>query len=249
MNSFMMKQVEHFDNLQPFSHTVYGCRIYSIAEAYGLDEPFAQFWCQDDRAAVAKIDSVLVLDLYDGADLEEVASFCRMVGAEKVLCDANAAKKLGFSAAMSGPLMMAQNEEKPLIIPEHEFNPSIRELYNLLQDSETETFRAPEFESFYMDLSHRIRHGTAAAAGIRKNGCLEAVAVCTAQACGKAVISSVAVRPGARRNGLGSGIVRALASHLPQRELYVFRAERENEHFYQNLGFQDCGKWAECGLS
>ena len=37
--------------------TPFGCKIASTAAAYGLHEPFEQFWAQDGGAVLAKIDS------------------------------------------------------------------------------------------------------------------------------------------------------------------------------------------------
>ena len=77
---------------------------------------------------------------------------------------------------------------------------------------------------------------------------LVACAICSAWTEDAAVLSAVAVQPEARRRGLGTNIVRTLATSLPAKTFYIFRAAGENEEFYQSLGFtRHCG-FAELSL-
>ena len=97
-------------------------------------------------------------------------------------------------------VVLARMREGGAAVPEHELNPGPRELYSLLKQCETNTFRAPPFEGFYLDLSHRTRHGAAVSVAVRENGGeLAACAFSTVQTASLAVISGVAVRPGCRQ--------------------------------------------------
>lgn len=121
----------------------------------------------------------------------------------------------------------------------------MREIHALLCECETETFIPPEFEPFYMDLSHRIRHNTALAAGIRQAGTLVSCAICIAHTADRAIISAVAVKPEQRRQGLGHAVLLSLLSQLEQEKIYIFRAHNENENFYRSYGFTSIGQFAE----
>lgn len=240
----MIKKVNLMEELDPFRDTVFGCRIFSTAEAYGLDEPFAQFWTQDNRAALCKLDDAVTLEADETADLEELLDLMRMAGAKRLLCRAGVAALLDLPQTVSGEIMVYHNT-----IPEQrvdfELNPSPRELYGLLCDCATNTFAPPEFEPFYMDLSHRTRHGAAVAAGIRENGALVSCAICTARTTDSAIISAVATRPERRKEGFGHKALEALLSQLAWKKIYILRAQNENEEFYRSFGFEPASGFAE----
>ncbi|NLJ30290.1 MAG: GNAT family N-acetyltransferase [Clostridiales bacterium] len=244
----MILKTEHLPSLEPFGKTALGCRILAAAEAYGLSEPFAQFWTQGESAAVCKLDDTVILEIRRAADLEELASFLRMSGASRLLCSWETAGKMSLPAVRRGAVMTLSNIKKYTLPADAQINPGVRDIYSLLCRCESPSFPVPEFEPFYLDLSHRIRHGTALAVGIRKEGALAVCAVCAAMAGPHAVISAVAVAPEFRRMGLGRTVTEALLSRLPQKKVSVFRAEDENEAFYRSLDFLPGGTFAELML-
>lgn len=227
----------------------FACRIWSTAQAYGLHLPFARFWIQEQgravTAAVCKLDGAAVLEAGTGANFEELRGFLRAADTGSLLCSEEACACLKIPAARQGRMMACRENSGREPGQNVEWNPGVREVYALLQDCRTDLFPVPDFEPFYLDLSHRIRHGTACSAGIRKGGNLAACAVASHLTEKAAVISAVAVRPLFRRQGLGSVAVRALLSGADRELGFVFRAEGENQAFYEALGFSDCGGWAE----
>lgn len=205
----MIKLTEHMQSLLPFHKTVFGCRILATAQAYGLSEPFARFWMQDeDRAAICMLDDTVILDVGAHADYDELKEFIRMTGAQRLLCDAESAQKLGHPVVRRGKVMVYQGNS-PSRLGDFERNPGIRELYALISECATETFEPPEFESFYMDLSHRIRHDAAAAVGMRFQGELVSCAICSA-----------------KNAGCGGAFRRMRSSRAPAQGLWPRRAFR-----------------------
>lgn len=241
----MIKKAEYKDALIGFGDSAFICRIRAAADAYGLSEPFAQFWVQDENAVICKLDDAVILEAGENADLDEIFEFIRMTGAKRLLCAENIAKQAGLPAACRGEVMQYRNTMPPAFPNSAEINPGIREIYALLRACETPTFVPPEFEPFYLDLSHRIRHGAALAAGIRCGGELVSCAVCIAKTDSRAVVSAVAVKPEQQRKGFGSAALSALISQLKQENINIFRAENENEEFYRAFGFVSCGEFQE----
>jgi predicted GNAT family N-acyltransferase len=240
----MIEKVNSMEELAPFGDTVLGCRILSTAEAYGLDEPFAQFWMQENHAVLCKLDDAVILEADETADLEEILNLVRMVGANHLICSTGVAERLGLPQAVSGEVMVYHNT-MPAQRANFELNPSPRELYALLCDCATNTFIPPEFEPFYLDLSHRTRHGAAVAAGIRENDVLVSCAICTAHTEDSAIISAVATRPERRKEGFGRKALEALLTQLVGKKIYILRAQNENEAFYRSFGFEPAGGFAE----
>ena len=227
--------------------TPFGCKIAGAADAYGTRLPFARFWLQyaGERpvAAVSALDGAAVLDAGETADFPELADFLRAAGCKSLLCDEAAARLLGFAPDRTGiVLRYAPCAHAPVPRDGVEENPGIREVHALLCACD---MCPPDFEPFYLDLSHRIRHGAALCVGVRREGRLAACAVAQAKTERMAVLSAVATDPAFRRRGLGTLAVRALLDRLPQPEIFLLRGQRENEAFYRSLRFLSCGAWAE----
>ena len=180
-----------------------------------------------------------------GADFDELAAFLPAAGARTVLCSAEAAQALPFPRRATGEIMALRERAAPVEDAELLWDPSPRLLYPLLCASQTASFLPPPFEPFYLDLSHRTRHGAARSAAIRAGDSLAACAICSAKTEEAAVLSAVAVRPDVRRRGFGARVVLALAASLPVDTIYIVRASGENEAFYRTLGFTGHSHFAE----
>lgn len=122
--------------------------------------------------------------------------------------------------------------------PAEEISP--REIYAVLKANGM----VGEFEPFYLDLSHRMRHGTVRCAGVSANGKTVAVAAAVLGE-SASLISAVAVLPKFHRRGLGTAVVRKIERMLPSGTVYILREERKNEAFYDALGYKPCGAWAQ----
>lgn len=251
----MIRAVEEagLESLRCFCNSCGGpfaCRIQSLADAYGTGLPFARFWLQEidgyPVAAVSALDHSFCLCTAPHCGWEELSDFLRAVDAVEILCDPVSLKKLSFLPSGRGEILL---REPPLsqTLPDGyslEKNPSPRKIHVLLELCREPGFAPPEFEPFYLDLSHRMRHGAARAVGISDvSGQLAACAVASSETERSAVISAVACRPDARNRGLGSAAVQILSGWLA-RPVYVF-CTFERSIFYQKMGFSSWGEWRE----
>jgi ribosomal protein S18 acetylase RimI-like enzyme len=214
--------------------------------------PFAQFWLQttDDDcpvAAVSKLDDVLTLCTAPGANYEELKELISILNVKCVLCDLSAAQAINLPIARQGEIMIYKNQES-LSTQSFEDNPDLVEVHKLLCACKTESFTPPEYEPFYLDMSHRVRHGTSRAVGVQKENVLISCAIAAAQTEHAAVLSAVATHPDYQHKGFGSRAVLALLSLLPQEPVFIFRAQNENAAFYRSLRFGPYGEWAEADL-
>jgi GNAT superfamily N-acetyltransferase len=226
--------------------TPFGCKICSAAAAYGLLEPFEQFWVQDGGTILAKTDSTAVLVEGERMDVEELRAFLCTLDLKNLSCSEETAEHLGLPVSSRGEIMVLRPKHTVRdTYADAKTNPSPREIYAVLQQAESPTFPVPEFEPFYMDLSFRTRHGAALSVGIYQGERLASCAVCTSITQHAAVIAAVACVPGLRRRGYGRTAVAALAEKLNRDNIYIFRADGENESFYRSLGFGPYGRWAE----
>lgn len=241
---------EELDYLSAFCRqSVFGCRIVSAAAMYG-GFPFTDFWIQTDGsgvpcAALAKVEGVVTMEVWDRPDWEELRAFLDLVGGSVFVFDRRFAEPLKLEPTRFG-LILVRSLEQPLEKRKEEpERPGFREVYDLLRLCATNTFHPPPWEPFYLDLSHRLRHDGAHLVGIRKGSRLTACAMTVAETDAMAIVGGVAVAPDARRQGLGRLAVECLLAQLPQSHVAVFRAGQEQEAFYQSLGFVPAGEWAE----
>ena len=229
--------------------TPFGCKIRSAAIVYGLHEPFEQFWVQDGGTVLAKLDTEAILAEGENMNVEELCAFLRTLDINHLSCTAETAEHFGLPVSSRGEIMVLHPENAAHgTYADVKMNPSPREIYSLLEQAGSETFPVPEFEPFYMDLSLRTRRGAALTAGVYQGERLAACAVCSAMTEHSAVIAAVACVPGLRRRGYGRTAVDALVEKLNRKNVYIYRAQNENEEFYRFLGFQPYGFWSEISI-
>ena len=220
----MIRLAETADALRPLCGSAFGCPILSAAAAYGFSRPFAQFWT-DGAAAYGMLDGMMRI-AGTVADPEEARAFLgarlglRVTGRGTVL-----------EKALSGA---AASPAEPV---------PVRAVYDVLAANDM----AGEFEPFYLDLSHRLRHAAARASVLYAGG--EAVAAAVAALAGEnALVTAVAVMPAWQNEGYGGAVLRAVEEQLGGRRAYLLRAEHENERFYARRGYVPCGAWCTCVL-
>ena len=227
------------------SNTPFGCKILSAASAYGLSQPFEQFWMQEGGTVVARIDDEAVLLEGQKTDTDELFAFLRTLDLKQLCCPLKTAEHVGLPISSCGDIMVLHPENIVHgVYADTVINPSPRDIYTLLEQVKSENFPVPEFEAFYMDLSFRTRHGTALSAGVYQGGRLASCAVCTAITDDAAVIAAVACVPGLRRHGYGHAAVSTLAEKLNRHNMFIFRMQGENEAFYNAIGFEPYDYWA-----
>lgn len=239
--------IESLDSLNPFA-----CRIISLCTSYGPQLPFVDYWTvfddesQKATGAIARNGTDFILFLTDDTDLDEVSSFMRVAGASSVICSNKYSLDLFGYEKSQGPILVRKEEIKEEVSLEIS-TPQIKEAYELIVKSADRYFTPPKFEDFYVDINHKLRHGTMRLLGLYDNGSLAAVAMTVAESTKGAVIGAVACLPQFRNKGYGTYIVNYLTNILVKegRSVYVHRAEKANKAFYDNLKFNRCDSWCE----
>lgn len=237
----MIEQIFDFKPLNEYDRTdLYSVKIKALAKAYGFSYSFAKFYCaKDENGVVTAIFSALDSDYtlsYDEhiSDIDELKEFFSFVGFSTLHCDASFNIDCDFS---QGDVMKC-TEKREVDIPYAEVNdyPHLFDLYNFVDYGEI------PFNDWYVDISHRIRKGTAFAATIDVDDEIISSAVLTSIFNSNAVLSAVRTKPQFRNLGYGSALVRAMCCSVSG-TVYIMRENGKNEHFYEKLGFENSGKW------
>lgn len=213
----------------------YVCRILSQLSAYGTGERFLEHWVQleDDkpRAAISRMDGNMTI--FCEASNNELLEFIQAVGYSSILAD----RKI-FPQYWNGEFLMKfVGKPETKISDNIDFNPSIREIYPILESCRGEGFEVPAFESFYPDMSHRIRHNLSRLLALRLDGQDVACCLTSAETECCALISGVACLPEFRHRGYASTLVAEMIKALGNREVFIF-CIKELISFYSKLGFR-----------
>lgn len=238
--------------LKPLSKgNPFGCRIYSLYKCYDYNLPFVDFWLQvKDNvcvSAIGRLGTQFIVQLTDLSDLEEISSFLRVAGATSVLCDNKYTLELYPQNDNTGAILKFFGEPYEIEEDYQICIPTIKEAYELLVLCKEEGFEAPDYESFNLDVSHKLRHNAIRLVGLRENGILKSVAMTVAETENDAVLGAVASHPDCRQKGYGSFLVKSLTNKLLEenKSIYLHRAIDKNISFYSNLGYKVQGKWCE----
>lgn len=238
MISLVEREQDRARLLRLCEKTAFGCKIASLAGAYGFDKSFACFWLDDSSDVVfCQSDGLMILS-GTVMDPSEIREFLRAVGSQAVICAVRNAEALGLPVSDSGDVLKKRAEPGE-VLPEASGEVNIREIYSLLEGEGM----VEEFEPFYLDLSHKLRHGAALALTEKREGGLAGCAVVSSISEGSAILSALAVEERFRRRGIGSKLVHQVEKSLPGKTVYVFREKEKNREFYKSLGYGKTDTW------
>lgn len=238
MISFVEHKPEQQKLLSLCEKTAYGCKISSLIRSYGFEKGFACFWLDSNSDTVfcqSDGDMIISGTVLDG---EETRAFLQVVGSAGVLCAVKNAETIHLPVTQSGDVLkkkLPDGVAERMVPP----NVNIREIYMLLE----EVGMVTEFEPFYLDLSHKLRHGTALVFCRYQEEALIGCAVVSSISEDAAILSAVAVREDYRRKGIGTELVHEAETALPGKLLYVFREKDANREFYRQLDFSHADTW------
>lgn len=220
--------VDDLDFLQNDSLKV---KITSLLLAYGAAANFLDFWIISNEngpcGAVCRFESSATVSVNDEADFEELSSFLRVIAAE-VLCTKEVREKLSLCDYQE--LFEVEKHFDPIEAKQEQID--IFKLYELLKKGEDGDLSLPDKNSFYVDLSHRMRHKTAAAVLFE-----DSAAVCGFIGADAGLISGVAVEKSARGKGKGKSVLDAVC-RSSGRETVFAHCTKQKLPFYLSCGFK-----------
>ena len=235
----MIEKINSINELSEWKkRDIFTIRILALIEAYGCSYPFAVFYAQrfEGRitAIMSKLDGDYTISVDDGYDDEEIAQFLILAGYSSILCSDDVEL---FPKYDEGIIMKTDKKIElsvgDAVVDEY---PKLMDLYNFID------YNSQDFKAWYVDISHRIRHGTAKAYTLNKDGTIVSSGILSSIADGYSILSAVRTENEYRNNGYGSVLVSYIMNDV-KGTLYLMRDEGMNESFYKRLGFEDIGKW------
>lgn len=220
---------------------LFSVRILALAESYGCGYAFARFYVQKTDAGfitaiLSFLDHDCTLSLTEKADRLELVSFLQAMGFSSLLCPSSFEMDGTYTQGAVMESRRRYDVQSGLAV--FDSYPELMDLYNFID------YDKQNFESWYVDLSHRIRHGGAKAMTLQLNGIIVASGILSSVTAQGAVLSAVRTKPEFRRMGYGSMLVRKLVAEAVG-TVYLMREQGRNEAFYLQNGFINNGQWRQ----
>lgn len=212
-------------------HGIEAQKIRALLSAYGTKYDFCRFYVSED-VILCETDGSFVLSEIGGKfcseHVEELAEFLSLHGFSEVFCS----KALG--AGLSEMLQCRVQSVNVMRFcgsaaecPDVEKSPPLDEVFTVLK-----TAFDIDYDRWYVDMSHRIRHNVASA---RKLG--GSVLMIQHNINGEALLSQIATAPELRGRGGASRLIRSVCAELSENEVYVLCEDRLLP-FYRKIGFE-----------
>lgn len=227
----------------------FGCRIKSLYNTYDYNLPFVDFWVQiiddDCTALIARLETSFIMQITDEADMDELSAFMRVSGAASIIADGKYLLEVGLDR-ITGPILKSSNVmENELYFDVTE--PTVKEVYSVISKCVSKNFAVPSYESFALDVAHRLSKNTLRIYGIKEKDTLISCIMTLAETDDSAVLGALATDPDFRHSGYGTFLIKYINNVLVNegKSVFLHRAPDENIEFYNRLGFEHIGTWAE----
>ncbi len=229
----------------------YGARIDAYFTAYSGSRSFLDFWLYKSggqaRGALCRYyGSVFLCGEFDS----EIRAFLEMLSPSSVLCDVSldfeitgTRRKTGETLVCALPVELSPGIPGCTVDRLTGEMRSLGAVYELLRAE----YGAPlgEFDDYFVDMSHLIRHNTAQVFTLCADGELASTLTVSAISETAAVIGSVATKREFRRSGLAGYLVSKITKELYSSGRKVFLHREEPIPLYERAGFCSAGSFAQ----
>lgn len=219
-------------------------RILSLKNIYGCNEPFLRFYTDDKGSYLSLMDGVAVLHMATPISEEWLAFLAFQPDIARVHTDEITGKQLATAEGWSLNTGATLKYTGKLGVGESALceNPYLPDVYTLL--AENFPHIAP-FEAWYVDYSHRFRHGYCHIAAVMHDDKPVSVATTVAETHEAVILGQVATDKAFRRRGYAAKCLSSLIYRCQGRHLYILPVDEYAEKLYISLGFSPAGRWAE----
>lgn len=201
-------------------------KIRALMFAYGTEYEFCRFYYSDDFFISELGGEFVVSEIDCNPNCDELSEFFGFCGFSKIFCSKRVGERLPEHIRCKREIVNLMRFAGQGVMYETERNPPLSEVYKTLKLA----FDI-EFEPWYLDMSHRIRHGISA---VRRLG--DSVLAIQHNLNGEALLSQIATAPQGRNKGNATRLIRAVCAELYPSAIFVL-CRNELVEFYKKVGF------------
>ena len=206
-------------------------KLRALLAAYGTKYDFCRFYTSENTIIGGLNNDFIVCDFgkYEESELDELAAFFKFSGFTEIFCSCHLGepliKKYGFNGHRIF-LMNFDEHNKAVLDSRVDNSPTLREVYDILK-----TGFDIEFEPWYLDMSHRIRHGVSCFR--RLEGSVLSV---QHNINGEVLLSQIVSLPEKRGRHITSKLILSVCAEYAPSKIFVL-CESGLKGFYQKIGF------------
>lgn len=242
----MIKFIDNFSDCSRFPHSddVFFQRIYSDFRTESVFDD-ASFYANtvggNLLAVISKIKGSVTVSADKNADFKEISEFLKVIGYSSILCDKEFSDCFD-GAKTCGKILVATPDEKTFCKANELYTENLKDVFNLIVNAfEIQV----NFDEWFADMSHKLRHKGARLFGIYSDKSLISAAFSMFETEKSAVISSFATDKEKRCQGYGEMLLKTLLSENQGKNVYVFTENTDVENWYKKFGFTDYKGWSE----
>lgn len=205
-------------------------KIRALLQAYGVKYDFCRFFVSDFFILCEMNGSFVVSEIAEDGDFDELADFFAFSGFSEIFCSESLGKRLALCCNCNIEivnLMRFCGEAEISETAEVEKSPPLDDVFSILK-----TAFNIDYESWYADMSHRIRHNVAAARTLGNSAL-----IIQHNLNGEALLSQIATAPENRNRGNAKKLIKSVCAELSPSEVFVI-CEDSLKDFYRNIGFE-----------
>lgn len=200
-------------------------KIRALLMSYGTGYDFCRFFRQGS-SILAVLDGSAVLCAGEDCDYRELAEFLSMNGFTELFCGEQDAQPLAEAGGFSAHRINLMKYCGKPVPAAPELNPPLSEVWGIVG----RCFEI-EYEPWYLDMSHRIRHG------VTQCAVMDGSALCIQHNInGEALLSQIATPPELRGEGRASRLVSAVCGSLSDSVIFLLCGDCLVP-FYEKNGF------------
>lgn len=223
----MIKRI--FDTDIKLSESYYGYKIRSLLDAYGTSYDFCKLYTNDEGGTILTYNSTLIADgCFDESELD---------GFIEMLCPVTVEVPADIQLNLSDDYV--QTERTLFKAPKGSFcseeidvkhNAFIADCFPII----SEAFGITEFDEWYVDISHKIRHSVSDIYLYKTTTVTKAFDIN-----GYVFLSHIATASADRGQGNAARLIKWLCEKYEKecKEVYLY-SKNERYTFYQSLGFE-----------
>lgn len=225
----MIKRAYSSEELSQLPHKgIEAHKIRALLLSYGTKYDFCRFYASEDIILCEMDGSFVVCETGKIGDISELADFIAFNGFTEIFCSETIWEMLSCKLkCCSKRVDLMRFCGTPVGCAEVETEPPLDKVYKILSSS----FEI-DYEKWYVDMSHRIRHNVAKA---RKLG--SSALVIQHNLNGEALLSQIATIPKERGCGSASRLISSVCAELSESDVYVI-CEDKLVPFYRKIGFE-----------
>lgn len=218
-----------FDTDIKLSESYYGYKIRSLLDAYGTGYDFCKLYTNDDGGTILTYNSTLIADgCFDESELD---------GFIEMLCPVTVEVSAHIHLALNDEYVRTERSlfkaPKGLSCSEEidvKHNAFIADCFPIISES----FGIAGFDGWYVDISHKIRHGISDIFLYKTTTITKAFDIN-----GSVFLSHIATASADRGQGNAARLIKWLCEKYEKecKEVYLYSKE-ERYTFYQSLGFE-----------